>query len=93
MAKLQELRAKKLRSDQLSAEEAVLDDLFFDLYKGRGRVYRMNFVRGVFFGLGSVLGGTIFIAAGVAVLTWISHVAPGELSGFFQWIVDTISKK
>ena len=86
MAKLQQLRAKKLRNDQLSAEELVLDELFFDLY-------RINFVRGICFGFGSVLGGTIFVAAMVALFTWFSNIAPGGLSSFFRWIIDTITQR
>lgn len=49
------------------ARRAVLEDLFYDFNKSRAEVYKMNFVRGVLFGLGSVLGGTIV----VAIIAWI----------------------
>ena len=49
------------------ARRAVLEDLFYDFNKSRAEVYKMNFIRGVLFGLGSVLGGTIV----VAIIAWI----------------------
>jgi hypothetical protein len=50
-----------------SAKEALLEESFNDYYKHRGKVYRINFVRGLFFGLGAFLGGTIIIT----ILVWI----------------------
>lgn len=44
--------------------------LFDDLYVDRRRVYRLNFFRGMYFGLGSALGGTIIVAAAIWILTW-----------------------
>jgi hypothetical protein len=41
------------------AGRALLEDLFEDYYKHRKRLYFMNLVRGLFFGFGSVIGGTI----------------------------------
>lgn len=44
------------------AQKTMLEELFNDFYIRRKQVYKMNFVRGIFFGLGSALGGTIVIA-------------------------------
>lgn len=45
----------------------MLEELFNDFYLRRRDVYKMNFVRGLFFGFGSALGGTLLIA----LLLWI----------------------
>lgn len=59
---------EKLKHDhEMAARRGMMEELFNDYYKRRVSVYKMNFVRGLFFGLGSVLGGTIV----VAVLVWI----------------------
>ncbi len=49
----------------------------------------MNFVRGVFFGFGSVLGGTIVIAIVVWVLSLLADI-PGGFGEFVQYIVDLV---
>lgn len=57
----------KIKKDnEAGARESLIEELFYDLNKSRVQVYRMNFVRGIFFGLGSVIGGTII----VALLVW-----------------------
>ena len=58
-SKLKKIRDKKLAQEDLTAEEQILDDIFYDLYRNRGRVYKVNFFRGIFFGLGTFLGGTV----------------------------------
>ena len=59
---------KKMKSDgERDARQSVLEDLFYDFNRSRVEIYKMNFVRGLFFGLGSVLGGTVLIA----LLAWI----------------------
>ena len=50
------------RDSEKSARQNVLEELFYDFNRNRVRVYKMNFFRGIFFGLGSVLGGTILVA-------------------------------
>ena len=93
MASLQEIRKKKLSKRELDAEEQVLDDLFYDLYRHRGRVYRINFFRGIFFGLGAFLGGTIIVAIVIIILSWLMSIAPGNFHDFFQWVINTLSQK
>lgn len=48
------------------APRSVLEDLFEDYFTHRYRIYKLNFIKGIFFGFGSVLGGTVMIA----VLIW-----------------------
>ena len=60
--------AKKIQSDnERGARHDVIEELFYDLHRSRAQVYKMNFIRGIFFGLGSVLGGTIVVAAAAFV--------------------------
>lgn len=93
MTTLKKIREKKLSKAELDAEEQVLDDLFYDLYRYRGRIYRINFVRGIFFGLGAFIGGTIIVALVIIVLSWLMRLAPDNFHDFFQWIINTLSKK
>ena len=85
-------RQQKLANKDLAAEEAILDNLFYDIYKHRGRVYHVNFWRGVFFGLGSILGGTLVIALLLALLSLLVQI-PGGLGDFIRWIIETIQKR
>lgn len=62
--------AKKLKKDNENGSRvAVLEDLFYDFNRSRADVYKMNFIRGIFFGLGSALGGTVILAIAVWVLS------------------------
>lgn len=91
MTKLKEIREKKLRKKDLDAEEQILDDLFYDLYRNRGRVYKVNFFRGIFFGLGTFLGGTVIVAIVVFVLTWLSSLLPHNVT-LIDWLLNVLRK-
>lgn len=80
---------KVKRENELGARRAILEDLFYDFHSSRRQVYTMNFFRGVFFGLGSVLGGTLVIALVVWLLSWLADI-PGGFGDFIQYIVDTV---
>ncbi len=54
---------------EVNARRTLLEELFQDYYNQRYKLYRMNFLRGIFFGFGSVLGGTLVIALVVWLLT------------------------
>lgn len=89
VSKLKKIRDKKLAQQDLSAEEQVLEDLFYDLYRNRGRVYKTNFFRGIFFGLGTFLGGTVIVAIVVFILTWISSLLPHNVT-IIDWLLDAL---
>lgn len=79
-------REKNTDRKEGDARKALLEELFYDFHENRRQVYWMNFVRGVFFGFGSLLGGTIV----VAIVVWVL----GQITGFFpplQDAVDTLS--
>ena len=89
--RLRKIREKKLKNDELTAEEHVLEDLFYDLYRNRGSVYKVNFFRGIFFGLGTFLGGTVIVALVIFLLTWISSLLPANLS-IIDWLLDVLKR-
>ena len=55
------------RDQRMAARRTIIEEMFNDFYDDRRNIYRMNFFRGIFFGLGSVLGGTVV----VAIVVWI----------------------
>lgn len=59
--------ARLLDGQAKGAVAALIEEVFQDLYSQRAKIYRMNFVRGIFFGLGSALGGTLV----VALIIWL----------------------
>lgn len=82
--------AKKIQKEnELGARRAVLEDLFYDFNVSRAQVYKMNFFRGIFFGVGTVIGGTVVIALVVWLLSWLTDI-PGGFGDFIQYIVDTV---
>ena len=85
-------RQQKLANKDLAAEEKILDNLFYDIYKNRGRIYRTNFWRGIFFGLGSVLGATLVITIVVSILSLLVQI-PGGPGDFFNWVIETIRNR
>lgn len=58
------------------AKRQMFEQLFDDFYTNRGKVYKVNFFRGLFFGFGSVLGGTVFVAVVVWILSALANWTP-----------------
>ncbi|MGI9341143.1 MAG: DUF5665 domain-containing protein, partial [Psychrobacter sp.] len=56
-------------SQEAAARKTLLEELFNDFNSNRNQVYKINFIRGLTFGLGSVLGGTVVIAILIWMLT------------------------
>lgn len=71
---LGKLKRKVVDDQAKAASSTMAEELFYDLYKDRKKIYRINFFRGIFFGVGSVLGGTIVIALLVWVLSLFVHL-------------------
>jgi len=65
-------KAKKIvaEENERGSRIALIEDLFYDFNRNRNQVYQMNFIRGIFFGLGSVLGGTVVVALVVWTLSF-----------------------
>ena len=87
LKKRKETKAVKQESD---AKKVVLEELFNDIYHNRKLIYKVNFIRGIVFGAGSVLGGTIVIALIVWILSlFVNAPLVGE---FFEGARDTINQ-
>lgn len=69
--KKRETRAVK---NDREAKRTVLEEIFNDLYDNRGRIYKMNFIRGILFGAGSAVGGTLVLALIVWLLSLFVNV-------------------
>ncbi len=76
-------------SNEKGTREAVLEDLFNDFNRNRYVIYKMNFFRGVFFGFGSVLGGTVVVALVIWLLNATGQLIPG-VAGFVEGVVELI---
>ena len=82
----------KVKTDQENgSRKAILEDLFYDFHKSRRQVYFMNFTRGIFFGVGSILGGTVIIALIVWILSLLVDI-PGGIGDFIQNIINTVQQ-
>ncbi len=77
------------KGQEKGAREALLEDLFHDFNRSRVQVYKLNFVRGIMLGAGSVIGGTVVIALIVWVLTLLGHFIP-PLGHFFDGITHLL---
>lgn len=75
----------KLKTDnERGARHSLIEELFYDFHKSRKQVYLTNFFRGIFFGFGTVLGGTVL----VALIIWVL----GQFVDWFPFIGDFIKQ-
>ena len=73
--KLGKKAVSKINQDnENGARRKLVEELFYDFNRSQVQVYWVNLVRGIFFGFGTVLGGTIL----VAIMVWL-------LSQFVDW--------
>jgi len=82
---------KKLNSDnEKGARHQLIEELFDDFYRSRRQIYWMNFTRGIFFGFGTVLGGTVLIA----LLLWLlgQFVVIPFIGDYIRNIIDAINQ-
>ena len=87
-----ELTRQVKQANETDARKATLEDLFYDFHRSRAEVYKMNFIRGIFFGLGSVLGGTILVALFVWLLNAIGLLVPG-LADFIDSVIKVMTAR
>jgi hypothetical protein len=84
---------KKVQSDnENGARRALIEDLFYDFNRDKHQVFFMNFIRGIYFGVGSVLGGTVVIALIIWLLSFLVDI-PGGVGEFVKYIVDVVQKR
>ena len=82
--------AKKIKEDnERGARTGLIEELFYDFHRTRAQVYTMNFIRGIFFGAGSVIGGTLVVAVLIWVFSMLANVVP-PLDDFFTGVSNTL---
>jgi len=86
---VEKLKKDIKKNNEKGARRAVLEDLFYDFNSSRAEIYKMNFIRGIFLGFGTVIGGTLVVALIVWILTLLADI-PGGTGDFIQYIVDTV---
>lgn len=85
--------ARKLKRDnERGARESVLEELFYDFNRSRSQIFTTNFFRGIFFGVGSVIGGALVIALGAMILGMFVDL-PGGIGDFVQRILDAMKSQ
>jgi len=80
-----------LVQQEKDARRGMLEDLFWDLHRSRQQIYWMNFIRGIFFGVGTVIGGTIIVAIVVTILGVLVDI-PGGVGDFVKYIIDIVQQ-
>lgn len=83
---------KVLDDNERGARKALLEELFYDFSRSKTEVYRLNFMRGVFFAVGSIVGGSIVIVIIIWLLSMLVDL-PGGIGSFVQSIVDAMKSR
>ena len=83
--------SKKINVDsERGARRQLIEELFNDFYHSRHQVYWMNFTRGIFFGFGTILGGTVLVALIVGLLGQL--VGFPVICDFIRSIIETMQR-
>ncbi|MCY1363179.1 hypothetical protein D9M69_499280 [compost metagenome] len=82
---------KTKEDNERGARHDLIEELFYDFHRSRKQVYLMNFIRGLFFGFGSVLGGTILVAIAVWIMSQFVDW-PG-IGDYFESLRDTLQSR
>lgn len=80
------------QDNENGARRALIEDMFYDFNRKRSEVYWLNFIRGIFFGVGTVIGGTVVIALVIWLLNLLVDI-PGGFGDFIQYIVDSVQNR
>ena len=80
---------KQKENTEKGARQNLLEELFYDLNRSRVQIYKLNLVRGIFFGFGSVIGGTLVVAILIALLNLLVDL-PGGIGDFIRYITEVV---
>jgi hypothetical protein len=75
------------------AQRDLLEQLFDDHYRYRWRVYKMNFIRGIFFGFGSVVGASLIVAVLIWILSFFTNLNLPLIGNFLHQSETSIEKR
>ena len=81
-----------IKDNENGARQAVIEDLFFDFNRSRSQIYWINFWRGIFFGIGSIIGITLFVVISVWLLGKTADIFPA-LADFINQLIDTMQRR
>lgn len=85
---------KIVHNQEMGARRSLLEDMFNDYYKERRKIYKMSFIKGIFSGLGAVIGGTVIVAIIVLILSFFVNLPGiGKAAQQAQNSLQTSSKK
>lgn len=70
--------------------QAVLEDLFENMYSQRFKIYKMNFIRGVMFSAGTVVGGVLVVIFLLWFLSLFDHLP--IIGHFVQTVHHSLEK-
>lgn len=85
------LHKKVAHDNEMGARRTILEEIFNDMYQTRRNIYWMNFYRGIFFGVGSVIGGTVIIALSITILSQFVDWFP-ILGRFINGIIEAMNR-
>ena len=81
-----------VQANEQGARQTILEDLFYDFHRSRKQVYLMNFIRGLFFGLGSALGATLLVAVAIWLLGQFGDIFP-PIADFINGIIEAMQRR
>lgn len=85
-------KENKVGYTERTGRKDLLEQLFYDFNQKRSRVYLTNLVRGIFFGVGSVLGATVVIGIVIYILGYFTDI-PGGIGDFIKSIIDSVNNR
>lgn len=82
---------KRIKEDnERGARQNLMEELFYDFNRSKSEVFMMNFMRGLLFGVGSVIGGALILVVGALVLGLFVDL-PGGIGDFVQRVLDAMN--
>ncbi|MGK2896646.1 MAG: DUF5665 domain-containing protein [Candidatus Saccharimonadales bacterium] len=78
--------------NERGARNNLMEELFYDFNRSKKQVYWVNFQRGIFFGIGSVLGGTFVVVIGASLLGLFVDL-PGGIGAFVKLVIEEINRR
>ena len=87
--KIRQIARSVKAGNERGARQTLIEELFYDFNRSRSQVYVTNFIRGITFGAGSVIGGTVVIALLIWILSLLGNVIP-PLGDFFEGVSSTL---
>lgn len=91
----QKRKEQKARVSQaLTTDQKILvQNIFEETYiVSKWRYFGLNFMRGIFFGFGTVIGGTVLVVIAITILSQTVDWFPA-ISDFVQRVIDSLDTR